>query len=87
MKTYNHPNVSVTLSEGDRDVSFDCPGRCKFALCPNNPPAPDDRCAFEQYGCTLQIAKVTALKALYKYCAREIHIIEDEIQEEEGESY
>ena len=87
MKTYNHPNVSVTLGEGDKDVSFDCPGRCKFALCPNNPPEPDDRCAFEQYGCTLQIAKVTALKALYKYCAREIHIIEDEIQEEEGESY
>ncbi len=84
MRTHSHPNVSVTLSEGDKDVSFDCPGRCKFALCPNNPPEPDDRCAFEQYGnCSLQEAKVAALQAVQRYCSREIH----EIQEKEDAGY
>lgn len=82
MKTYPHPNVHISLYEGDKDLSFDCPGRCKFELCANKPPAPEDRCAWEiNSSCSLQIARIAALKAVQRYCNREIHILEDEIRE------
>lgn len=82
MKTHKHPNVHISIYECDRDMSFDCPGRCKFALCPSNPPAPEDRCSWEQNStCSLQSARIAALQAVQRYCSREIHVLEDDIRE------
>ena len=44
MKKAKHPNISVTLWDGDATVIIECPGICKLAEYHMLPPDPEDDC-------------------------------------------
>lgn len=65
-----YPNIHVSLYDGERDISFDCPdGLCKFYLGFSNPPEPDSVCSWnKQYTCVLPEARMAAMNAVARFC-------------------
>ena len=60
-------NISVTLYDGEFDVSFDCSGasKCEFALCEFMPPETDDGCVHKKYGtCHNQESRIAAMRSV-----------------------
>ena len=72
-KTAKHPNVNVQFYDGELELLFECPGRCKLASFFTDPPEADDECAFKRsYSCGHGAARLAAMKELQKLIGAEI---------------
>ena len=68
-------NISVTLYDGDFDVSYDCSGaiKCKYALWQEMPIDDDEHCGFRQYGaCRNQFAQIDSMESARRRLAARI---------------
>ena len=68
-KKAKHPNVMVTIYDGEPDIICECPGElCKFARFYVDPPGPDDECIYCRTGraCTSASARDAAIEATIK---------------------